>query len=98
MTYDTFGCPYVKPAGLLHCSPTLHLLTRQRNYDVQTIALQGKIWYNGKWQFRTKLSEPYPTEMAVDYVWLADKALDIRLHELENGRSTPHAQKEYDIF
>ena len=78
-----FGACYQKLTGMLHNTPTLQGLQQQVDGTVETVPLSGMVWFEGCWQYRTKIAEPYVPDMAMTYAELMVQALDLRQRALE---------------
>ena len=52
----------------------------------------------GEWQFRTKLAEPYPPTMALQYARLMVLALELRRIARRDGLPMPRAPREHDAY
>jgi len=68
---------------MLHNTPTLQGLQQQVDGTVETVPLSGMVWFEGCWQYRTKIAEPYVPDMAMTYAELMVQALDLRQRALE---------------
>ena len=90
--FKQFAVPYFKPTLMLHNTPTLHRLHSEGAPWVgDTLVLRGKMWWDGRLQFRTHVAQPYPPVLGVAYAKLIQEALHQRATALEGGLPCPMA-------
>ena len=59
--FENFAVPYFKPTLMLRNLPTLHRINDEGAHWVgETLTLRGKMWWDGKLQFKTHIAQPYP--------------------------------------
>ena len=93
--FKDFGVPFFKPTLMLHNTPTLHLLSVPvEPWPGRCIPLRGKVWWNGAWEFRTKVAEAYPPALGARYGALLRQSLDLRNQALAAGNPVPFAARE----
>ena len=58
--FKNFAVPYFEPALVLHNTPTLH---RMNEFGVpwvgETITLRGRMWWEGRLQWKTHVAQTY---------------------------------------
>ena len=90
-----FAVPFYKPALVLQNTLTLHLLRQPvAPWPGECITLRGRAWWDGRWEFRTKLAEPYPPALGARYGHLMRQALEQRRQALTAGEEVPFARPE----
>ena len=90
--FKQFAVPYFKPTLMLHNTPTVHRLrSRGAPWVGDTLVLRGKMWWDGRLQFRTHVAQPYPPVLGVAYAKLIQEALHTRAAALEGGLPCPMA-------
>ena len=63
----------------------------------ETLTLRGKMWWEGKLQFKTHVAQPYPPLLGVAYAELMQEALRLRAVAAGEGSPTPMASADHAV-
>ena len=78
---------------VFHNVPTFHKLYHAELLPPPSVILRGRIWYEGEWVFRTRLSQSYPPGMAKEMADNLVEALAMRDLALKEGRQVAKLAK-----
>ena len=67
MSMTGYDMCYDKSTGLLHNMPFGWLLGTRKVREKIQVVLRGKVWFQGKCVYRTRLVEPYPLDLTDQY-------------------------------
>ena len=95
-TMAMFGACYKKLTAFFHNMPGGFSLGLFVEPEREYVVLRGKVWYNGEWSFKTRVAEPYPVDLGVEYGRQATGSLDLRRKALANGEPVPMALDEHE--
>ena len=92
--FSDYDVPFMKPTLFLHNTPTLHMLGSPATTSPrETFTLRGKVRWQGKWTWCTKVAEAYPPALGAKFGELMKQALDMRNQALASDCKIPFAIK-----
>ena len=93
---SAYGTCCDKATGLMHCLPFGHLLGEEKVPENIEVTLRGRCWYDGMLLYKTRVAEPYMTDLGERYAEVVDASLTLREQYLAAGLEAPRAWKGHD--
>ena len=93
-----FGSQHKKPPRILHNLPNGELIGDLHDYSLKLQILRGRVFYNGRWYWRTRLAEVYPPQWGVRYGLVVRRALDMRKRWILLKMPVQLANKKFEGF
>ena len=88
LSMSGFGCTYDKGIGFM-CG-------RGKVAEHIEVVLRGQCWYKRQQMYKTRVAEPYPLELGLQYGDVVGRSLTQRKFELTNELPVTMANKRHD--